>query len=118
MTANGTPVNGNGFLIDNVSFTSSPIVTALPVATESVTDPSVYGESPFTATGSAASECSPQTGDIDPLESYAPGGSGLTYNETTGVWHYNWQTPRSWAGKCVELTLDLSGDSTTFKFVK
>ena len=97
--------------------TSSPIGTPLPIGSEGVTDPSVYGDSAVHGHGSAASACA-QTGDIDTLESYAPGLSGLTYNETTGVWHYNWQTQKTLAGKCVELTLNLSGDSTTFKFVK
>ena len=72
--------------------------------------------SPFTATGRQRSAV--LGGDIDPLEAYASGESGLTYNETTGVWHYNWQTKKTLAGKCVELTLNLSGDSTTFKFTK
>jgi hypothetical protein len=34
------------------------------------------------------------------------------------VWRYNWQTPKTYAGKCVEMTLNLTGDSTLFKFVK
>ena len=118
VTDNGTPVNGNGFLIDNVSFTSSPIVTALSIDTESVTDPSAYGSPVFTTALSAAAECGSANG-MDPLESYAPpGASGLTYNEATGVWHYNVQTPKSWAGKCVEMTLNGFGESTLFKFVK
>jgi hypothetical protein len=118
LTDDGTPVNGNGFLIDNVSFTSSPIGSALPIDPESVTDPSAYGSPVFTTALSAAADCSPANG-MDPLESYAPpGASGLTYNEATGVWHYNVQTPKSWAGKCVEMTLNGFGESTLFKFVK
>jgi len=35
-----------------------------------------------------------------------------------GVWQYNWQTPKSYAGHCVELTLNLTGDSILFRFVK
>jgi hypothetical protein len=51
-------------------------------------------------------------------ETYTPGASGLTYNATTGIWHYNWQTKNQYAGNCVELTLNLTGDNALFKFVK
>ena len=35
-----------------------------------------------------------------------------------GVWQYNWQTPKSYANKCVELTLNVADYSTLFKFTK
>jgi hypothetical protein len=119
--APGTPqcANANdpdGFLIDNVSYTSSSIGTPLPVTTQGVSDPSVYGNPPFTASGE---DCGDLDGNIDPIETVAaPGSSGLTYNEATGIWHYNWQTPKSYAKHCVRLTLNLTGDSTLFKFTK
>lgn len=111
-----------GFLIDDVAYESTSART-LPIATTPVTDPSVYGTGEvgnpvFTTKASLASECSPLAGDIDPLEVYAPGASGLTYNAATGVWHYNVQTPKSYAGKCVEMTLNGFDESAQFKFVK
>ena len=44
--------------------------------------------------------------DLDPIEVYAPGASGLAYDAATGMWHYNVQTPKDSAGKCVEMTLN------------
>ncbi len=118
--APGTPqcANANdldGFLIDNVSYASSSIGTPLPVATQGVSDPSAYGNPPFTASGEA---CGDLDGNIDPIETVAaPGSSGLSYHGN-GVWQYNWQTPKSYAKHCVRLTLNLTGDSTLFKFTK
>ena len=111
------PVQGQGFLIDNVEYTSSPIGTPLPVATQGVSDASAYGTPVFTTTGSAAAECSPAGEDLDAIETYTSNAGGLLYHGN-GVWQYNWQTPKSYAGKCVEMTLNLTGDSTLFKFVK
>ena len=74
---------------------------------------------PFKATQSAAAECSPLEGPIDPIEAYAtPGESALMYHGN-GVWQYNLKTPKAWAGKCVELTLNgIDESATLFKFVK
>jgi hypothetical protein len=37
---------------------------------------------------------------------------------SNGVWQYDWQTQKSLAGHCVEMKLNLTEDSTLFKFVK
>jgi hypothetical protein len=104
-------VDGYGFLIDNVT-TSSTGTPTLPTA--AVGDPSVFGDDPFTADSVACD----LGDDIDPIEVYAPGGSGLTYNAETGVWHYNWKTPKSIAGSCVDMILNLTDDYASFRFVK
>jgi hypothetical protein len=104
-------VPGFGFKIDNVEVSSTDTL-ALPTGVAG--DPSLLGPNPFTA---MTNEC--DSGDeLDPIETYTPGASGLTYNATTGIWHYNWQTKNQYANKCVELTLNLTGDYALFKFVK
>jgi hypothetical protein len=105
-------VTGNGFLIDNVSYASTATPT-LPIATQGISDPSVYGTPVFTSDPQACD----LGGDIDAIEVYAPGASGLMYHGN-GVWQYNWQTPKGYAGHCVEMTLNLTGDSTSFRFIK
>ena len=45
-------------------------------------------------------------GELDPIEVYAANANGLMYHGN-GVWQYNWQTPKSLAGKCVEVALSL-----------
>jgi hypothetical protein len=105
-------VNGFGFKIDNVE-TSSTDTLALPTGVAG--DPSLLGPNPFTA---MTLDCDDLEGTPDAIETYTPGASGLTYNATTGVWHYNWQTKNQYANKCVELTLNLTGDYALFKFVK
>jgi hypothetical protein len=102
---------GGGFLIDNVT-TSSTDTLALP--TGATGDPSLLGPNPFTA---MTDNCDPND-TTDAIETYTPGASGLTYNASTGIWHYNWQTKNQYAGNCVELTLNLTGDNALFKFTK
>ena len=104
-------VEGNGFLFDNVELTGSGNTT-LP--TGAAGDASILGPHPFTADSIACD----LGADIDPIEVYTPGASGLTYNATTGMWHYNWQTPKSLAGSCVNMTLNLTGDYALFRFTK
>jgi hypothetical protein len=113
--------DGGGFLIDNVSTTSATLTAenTLPVASAGVGDASVYNNPPITVTGVNAAECAPTDGDIDAIEVYAANVGGLMYHGN-GVWQYNWQTPKSLAGKCVEVALSpasLNG-STLFKLVK
>ena len=55
---------------------------------------------------------------VDPIEAYTPGASRLTYNAATGIWHYNWQTPKHLEGHCVKMTLNLTDDYALFKFIK
>jgi hypothetical protein len=115
----GTPACANtnnpvGFWIDNVSYASNVLTTPLPVATQGVSDPSVYGTPPFTADGEA---CGDLDGNIDNIEVYASNASGLMYHGN-GVWQYNWQTQKSLAGHCVRLTLNTFDESTLFRFVK
>jgi hypothetical protein len=105
-------VDGNGSFIDNVEYGSTPTPT-LPT-TAAVSDPSVFGSKPFTAD---SIDCD-LGADIDPIEVYAPGASDLTYNADTGIWHYNWQTPKSIAGSCVDMTLNLTGTYGLFRFTK
>jgi hypothetical protein len=119
--SNGNIADDGGFLIDNVSTTSATLTAenTLPVASAGVGDPSVYNNPPITVTGANASECAPTDGDIDTIEVYAANAGGLMYHGN-GVWQYNWQTPKSLAGKCVEVALSpasLDG-STLFKLVK
>ena len=104
-----------GYLIDDVSYTTSDTL-GLPVATQGVSDPTVYANPPIKVTGEA---CAGLDGDIDPIEIYAANAGGLMYHGN-GVWQYNWQTPKSLAGKCVEVALapaSLAG-STLFRFTK
>ena len=58
--------------------------------------------------------------NLDAIEEVAtPGASHLTYDATTGVWHYNWQTKGVVkAGDCVKLTLNLTGQTALFQIVK
>jgi hypothetical protein len=110
------PAQGAGYLIDNVTFGSAALGTPLPVASEGVSDPSVYNNPPIKVTGE---DCDDLPGALDPIEVYASNANGLMYHGN-GVWQYNWQTPKSLAGKCVEVALapaSLDG-STLFKFTK
>lgn len=115
-TGGGTAplTKGEGFLFDNVTLTSSEDAT-LPTGAPG--DASVYTEPIFTA-----KQVSCLTGDdllVDPLEQVGtPGASHLTYNEDTGVWHYNWQTTTAMKGKCWKLTLNGTTGYALFKIVK
>jgi hypothetical protein len=106
-------VVGKGFLIDNVSYSSTHTPT-LPIGTQGVSDASVYNTPPIKVEGET---CGDLDGNIDPIEVYAANASGLMYHGN-GVWQYNWQTPKSLAGHCVQVTLDPVGGSTLFKFTK
>jgi hypothetical protein len=104
-------VAGKGFLFDNVVVSSTD---DLSLPTGATGDASLLGPNPFTA---MTKECDSDDA-LDAIETYTPGASGLTYNATTGIWHYNWQTKNQYANKCVELTLNLTGDYALFKFIK
>jgi len=106
---------GKGFFIDNVALDSSDTVT-LPNPTTTPGDASVYTDPIFTATKIVC----PNGAVIDPIEEVAtPGASHLTYDATTGVWHYNWQTKGVVkAGDCVKLVLNLTGQTALFQIVK
>jgi hypothetical protein len=108
---------GNGYLIDNVTYESAALGTPLPVLSAGVGDVSIYNNPPITVTGENCGDLPP--GDLDPIEVYAANANGLMYHGN-GVWQYNWQTPKSLAGKCVEVALSpaaLNG-STMFMFTK
>jgi hypothetical protein len=114
--ANAT-AQGNGYLIDNVSYESAALGTPLPVLSAGVGDASIYGTPPITVTGENCGDLPP--GELDPIEVYATNANGLMYHGN-GVWQYNWQTPKSLAGKCVEVALSpaaLTG-STLFMLTK
>jgi hypothetical protein len=107
---------GAGYLIDNVSYASDVLGTPLPVLSAGVGDASIFNNPPIKVTGE---DCDDLPGALDPIEVYASNANGLMYHGN-GVWQYNWQTPKTLAGKCVEVALSpaaLAG-STLFKFVK
>ena len=108
--------DSDGYLIDNVSYITEN-TPDLPVALQGVSDPSVYGTPVFTTGPGPAEDCSDPLAEADAIETYTSNAGGLMYHGS-GVWQYNWQTPKSYAGKCVAMTLNLTGDSTTFKFTK
>jgi hypothetical protein len=103
----------NGYWIDNVTYASAAIGTPLPITTTGVGDPSVYGPQPF----SQHVEDCVSGADVDAIETYTSNTGGLIYHGN-GVWQYNWQTPKAYAGKCVELTLNLGDYTTSFQFTK
>ena len=41
-------------------------------------------------------------------ETVTAGGSGLTYDATSGIYTYTWKTDKAWAGTCRELSVTLS----------
>jgi hypothetical protein len=105
---------GGGFFVDNVALESAA-TASLPNPTTTPGDASIYTEPVFTAT---QVDCS-NGEDIDQLEQVAtPGASHLTYDPSTGVWHYNWQTTNTMKNTCVKLTLNLTGNYALFKIVK
>jgi len=110
------PVQGQGFLIDNVEYTSSAIGTPLPVASVGSSDASVYENPPFTIQGEL---CGGLGEEIDPIEVYASNAGGLMY-QGNGVWQYNFKTQKSWGGNCAEVQLAGFGEDTAtlFRFVK
>jgi hypothetical protein len=106
-------LRGGGFLFDNVELTNTGLGT-LPQG-GAAGDASIYTAPIFTA---KTINCDTDA-EMDPLEEVAaPGASHLTYDATTGVWHYNWQTSNVQKGTCVKLTLNLTGDYALFKLIK
>jgi hypothetical protein len=106
---------GGGYFVDNVSLDSSA-TTTLPNPSSTPGDPSIYTDPIFTATKITC----PNGALVDQIEEVAtPGASTLTYDATTGVWHYNWQTKGVVkAGDCVKLVLNLTGQTALFQIVK
>jgi hypothetical protein len=97
---------GRGFLFDNVSIDKSTTLS-LPIASVGVSDALVYNTPPI----AARVETCGQDDELDAIEVYASNNVvGLMYHGN-GVWQYNWQTPKTLAGKCVEVKL--SGASLT-----
>jgi hypothetical protein len=106
----------DGYLIDDVAYITEN-TPDLPVLSAGVGDASIYGTPPITVTGENCGDLPP--GELDPIEVYATNANGLMYHGN-GVWQYNWQTPKSLAGKCVEVALSpaaLTG-STLFMLTK
>jgi len=60
----------------------------------------------ITRISSVAFACNTSDEPTDPVEEYAPGGSGLR-NLGNGVFQLNWNTLKSYAGTCRRLRLDL-----------
>jgi hypothetical protein len=57
------------------------------------------------------------SGELEPIETYA-GSSGWQYLGG-GYWQFNWKTPKSYAGLCLTMTLDLDeGITTHFAYFK
>jgi hypothetical protein len=107
---------GRGYLIDNVSYESAAIGTPLPIASAGVGDASVYNTP---AVRYSIEECGDLDGGVDAIETYTSNTGGLMYHGN-GVWQYNWQTPKTLAGKCVSVFLSptsLNGE-TDFTFTK
>ena len=50
----------------------------------------------------------------DPVETTVTGGTTLRYDFTSNQYIYNWQTSKTWAGKCYTLNLTLN-DGMTYK---
>ena len=59
---------------------------------------------------------------VDPIEvSDTAGASGLRYDSTTEQYIYDWQTSKTFAGKCYQLVIELDDGSSQyalFKFTK
>jgi hypothetical protein len=107
---------GKGYLIDNVSYESAALGTPLPITSVGVSDASVYGPGlPFTLQGLNCNALDDLT--LDAIETYAPGATGLAYHGN-GVWQYNFQTQKAWAGKCVQWTLNYADEPALFQFTK
>jgi len=109
-------VQGAGFLIDNVSYESAALGTPLPIASAGVGDASVYNTPAVRYT---VEDCNDLDGGVDAIETYTSNTGGLMYHGN-GVWQYNWQTPKTLAGKCVSVFLSPTslGGETDFTFVK
>ena len=108
---------GNGFWLDNVTYSSGAIVNPLPVAAAPVTDPAVFGAQPFKSTKLA---CNELDGPGDAIETYSTNALGLKYTGD-GIWHYNWQTkqPGTTVGSCVKMELTIQPDlNALFTFTK
>ena len=107
---------GKGYLIDNVTHESAALGTPLPIASAGVGDASVYGTPAVKYT---VEDCNDLDGGVDAIETYTSNTGGLMYHGN-GVWQYNWQTPKSLAGKCTSVWLNptsLHGE-TDFQFTK
>ena len=107
---------GKGYLIDNVTHESAALGTPLPIASAGVGDASVYGTPAVKYT---VEDCNDLDGGVDAIETYTSNTGGLMYRGN-GVWQYNWQTPKTLAGKCVSVTLNpvsLNGEMD-FQFTK
>ena len=66
--------------------------------------------------GSVAIPCEATGGSTDAVEEYAAGASGLQ-NLGDGIYQINWATPKSFAGSCRRVRLDLgerNPDGTVF----
>jgi hypothetical protein len=111
----GTVDDSDGFLIDNVTYATADTL-GLPIASAGVSDASVYGSGlPFTLQGLNCNALDDLT--LDAIETYAPGATGLAYHGN-GVWQYNFQTQKAWAGKCVQWTLNYADEPALFQFTK
>lgn len=68
----------------------------------------------FTSIASRSAPCS-AAAPLDVLETYS-GTSGLQY-DGDGYWQFSWRTPRSYAGQCREMQLNLAdGVNERFAF--
>jgi hypothetical protein len=111
----GTVDDSDGFLIDNVTYATSDTL-GLPIASAGVGDASVYNTPAVRYT---VEDCTELDGGVDAIETYTSNTGGLMYHGN-GVWQYNWQTPKTLAGKCTSVFLSptsLIGE-TDFTFTK
>jgi hypothetical protein len=113
----GTVDDTDGYLIDNVTYESAALGTPLPVTSVGVGDANVYNTPAVRYT---IEDCNTLDDlNTDAIETYTSNTGGLMYHGN-GVWQYNWQTPKTLAGKCTRVYLSPTslGGETDFTFVK
>jgi len=66
-----------------------------------------------TGSPSSATTACTSTDPVDAIEeTVAAGGSGLTYDATTGQYIYVWKTEKGWANTCRQLVMKLTDGSS------
>lgn len=107
-----SPIN-NGLDVKNVAKAGSTIPVkwqALDYFGNPITDPSHFEK---VVSNAAGGTCTGDPGDA--IEEYS-GGSGLQYLGD-GYWQFNWKTPKTYAGQCRLMTLNLDGPDYQAEFL-
>jgi hypothetical protein len=105
--------------IDNTNLNKANAGSTIPVKWRiTLNGTPVSDPNSFVALTSRMVDCGTLTGVAgDEIENYSTN-SGLQYTGN-GSWHFNWKTPKSYAGQCRIMTLTLNDGSThdaDFKF--